>query len=166
MRVRMPALRSLVAAAAVLASVAAGSATAQPVPSPDGAGPGARATGVPRPGEDRAPTSQRVCPDTNDPDQAICMAMIRTDLPATRSLPPGRLPAGLSPQDIRSAYELPRRGGAGRRVAIVVAYDHPTAEEDLAVYRRTFHLPPCTTANKCFQKVYSTGVKPATVEPD
>ncbi|MER7462229.1 hypothetical protein [Streptomyces sp. NPDC097981] len=91
--------------------------------------------------------------------------MIRTDVPATRSLPPGQQPLGLSPQDIRSAYELPRRGGHGRRVAIVVANDYPTAEEDLAVCRRTFHLPPCATANGCLQTVYSTGVKPASVDP-
>lgn len=91
--------------------------------------------------------------------------MLRTDVPATQVLRPGQQPPGLSPRDIQSAYELPRHGGGGRRVAIVVANDYPTAEQDLAVYRRQFHLPPCTTANGCFQKVYSTGVKPATVDP-
>ncbi|MFE2286781.1 peptidase S8 [Streptomyces sp. NPDC059443] len=140
---------SLVAAAAAFACLAAGSATAQP------------RTG-PAPG---GPTSVRLCPDRSEPGKAFCMAMIRTDLPAMPSLAPGQQPEGLSPLDIHTAYELPWFGGFGRRVAIVVANDYPTAEEDLAVYRRQFHLPPCTTANGCFQKIYSTGTKPGTVDP-
>ncbi|MGW3152228.1 S53 family peptidase [Streptomyces sp. NPDC001177] len=116
-------------------------------------------------GAGRTPTARRVCPDTHDPDRAFCLAMIRTDVPGALVLGPGQQPEGLSPRDIQSAYELPRHGGSGRKVAIVVANDYPTAEQDLAVYRRQFHLPPCTTANGCFQKVYSTGVKPGTVDP-
>jgi subtilase family serine protease len=42
-------------------------------------------------------------------------------------------------------------------VAIVDAYDDPKAEADLAVYRSTYGLPPCTTANGCFRKVNQTG---------
>jgi len=40
---------------------------------------------------------------------------------------------------------------------VVDAYDLPTAEADLAVYRTQFGLPPCTTANGCFQKVDQNG---------
>jgi subtilase family serine protease len=43
-------------------------------------------------------------------------------------------------------------------VAIVDAYDLPTAESDLAVYRSQYGLPPCTTANLCFRKVNQRGV--------
>jgi subtilase family serine protease len=42
-------------------------------------------------------------------------------------------------------------------VAIVDAYNDPTAEADLAVYRSQFGLPECSTANGCFQKVNQTG---------
>jgi len=42
-------------------------------------------------------------------------------------------------------------------VAIVDAFDDPTAESDLAQYRSTYGLPPCTTANGCFKKVGQTG---------
>jgi predicted secreted Zn-dependent protease len=42
-------------------------------------------------------------------------------------------------------------------VAIVDAYDLPTAEKDLAAYRSNFGLPPCTTANGCFRKVNQRG---------
>jgi subtilase family serine protease len=42
-------------------------------------------------------------------------------------------------------------------VAIVDAYDNPNAEADLGVYRSTYGLPPCTTANGCFRKVNQSG---------
>ncbi|MFD0634744.1 hypothetical protein ACFQ9X_27580 [Catenulispora yoronensis] len=42
-------------------------------------------------------------------------------------------------------------------MAIVDAGDDPTAEADLAVYRSTYGLPPCTTANGCFKKVNERG---------
>lgn len=66
-------------------------------------------------------------------------------------------PTGYSPAQIRSAYRLTGRNSGGGTVAVVVAYDNPKAEADLAVYRRTFGLPPCTSANRCFRKVNQTG---------
>ena len=66
-------------------------------------------------------------------------------------------PGGLNPADIQDAYNLPATGGAGTTVAIVDAYNDPTAEADLGVYRSTFGLPACTTANGCFRKVNQTG---------
>lgn len=66
-------------------------------------------------------------------------------------------PAGLTPDELRSAYKLPGSGGGGRKIAIVDPYDNPNAEADLAVYRAQFGLPPCTTANGCFQKVNQDG---------
>ncbi|MER7462856.1 peptidase S8 [Streptomyces sp. NPDC097981] len=159
-------ISSLMAASVAFAGLAAGSAAAQPQAGPVGDRPPAvtgqgTGTGTGTGG----PTSVRLCPDRSEPGRAFCMAVIRTDLPARPFLLPGQQPEGLSPRDIHSAYELPWFGGARRRVAIVVANDYPTAEQDLAVYRRQFHLPPCTTANGCFQKVYSTGIKPPTVDP-
>ncbi len=50
-------------------------------------------------------------------------------------------------------------GGSGT-VAIVDAFDYPTAENDLNVFSAAFRLPACTTANGCFRKVYATGIKP------
>ena len=66
-------------------------------------------------------------------------------------------PSGLTPADIRSAYDLPATGGAHRTVAVVDAFDDPNAEADLAAYRSTFGLPPCTVANGCFRKADETG---------
>ena len=64
--------------------------------------------------------------------------------------------AGLHPLDLQSAYRFPA-GGRGQTVAVVDAGDDPTAESDLAVYRSTFGLPPCTSASGCFKKVNQSG---------
>ena len=76
--------------------------------------------------------------------------------PATASAgvtPAAATPSGLFPADLQSAYKLPSAtAGAGQTVAIVDAYDDPTAEADLGVYRSQFGLPACTTANGCFKQ--------------
>ena len=72
----------------------------------------------------------------------------------------GSHPSGETPQSLRSVYNLLSTGGAGI-IAIVDAYDYPTAENDLNVFSAQFGLPLCTTSNPCFSKVYATGSKPA-----
>ena len=47
--------------------------------------------------------------------------------------------------------------GLSQTVAIVTAYDDPSAEADLGVYRSFYGLPPCTMANGCFRKVDQNG---------
>ena len=64
-----------------------------------------------------------------------------------------------TPATIRSAYKLPSTGGAGV-IAVVDAYDDPTAENDLAAFSSMLGLPACTSASGCFRKVYGSGTKP------
>jgi len=67
-------------------------------------------------------------------------------------------PAGLSPAQIKSAYNWTAIGdGSSKTIAIVDAYDDPTAESDLNTFSTPFGLPPCTTANGCFKKVDHNG---------
>jgi subtilase family serine protease len=68
-------------------------------------------------------------------------------------------PVGLVPAQVKSAYGFPTSStaGAGSTIAIVDAYDDPTAEKDLNVFSAQFGLPPCTTANGCFTKVNQKG---------
>ena len=67
-------------------------------------------------------------------------------------------PSGYGPTDLQDAYNLPSdTNGKGMTVALVDAYDDPNAEADMAVYRSTFGLPKCTTANGCFKKVAQRG---------
>ncbi|MBV9416839.1 MAG: PKD domain-containing protein [Solirubrobacterales bacterium] len=65
-----------------------------------------------------------------------------------------------TPAYLQQAYDLSslsQSGGANDTVAVVDAYDDPTAEADLAVYRSTYGLSACTSANGCFQKVGQAG---------
>jgi len=68
-------------------------------------------------------------------------------------------PTGLSPATIKTVYSFPTSStaGAGKTIAIVDAYDDPTAEADLGVFTSQYSLPACTTANGCFTKVNQTG---------
>ncbi len=70
------------------------------------------------------------------------------------------LPAGLSPDQLRSAYGVPT--GSGGRVAIIGAYDNPTALNDLNKYSQTFglpQLPGCSNTKQagCFAKYDQRG---------
>jgi subtilase family serine protease len=71
----------------------------------------------------------------------------------------GTAPAGLSPATIKSVYgfSTSMTAGAGKTIAIVDAYDDPTAEADLNTFSSQYGLPACTTANGCFKKVNQTG---------
>jgi subtilase family serine protease len=74
----------------------------------------------------------------------------------------GTAPTGETPASIRGVYALPSSlttGGSGK-IAIVDAFDYPTAANDLSVFSTRFGLPACTTANGCFKKVYANGTKP------
>lgn len=78
-------------------------------------------------------------------------------------------PAGFSPATIRSAYNLPSTGGIGT-IAIVDAYDYPTALADFNTFSNKFGLFPegstdrLAATNQHFQVVYAAGAthKPST----
>jgi subtilase family serine protease len=82
-----------------------------------------------------------VCPGPADPDAARCHARL--------FVPPGRpgpqvssAPYGLSPIQIKSAYGWTSIGdGTGKTIAIVDAYDDPTAEADLNTFSQQYGLP-------------------------
>lgn len=94
-----------------------------------------------------------VCP-TAETGHVRCFAL---EANGVKSSAEKALPDGLARTDLVSAYKLPTTGGSGRTVAIVDAYDDPSAESDLAVYRSTYGLPACTTADGCFKKVNEHG---------
>jgi subtilase family serine protease len=97
------------------------------------------------------------CDQKVEPGYFTCFAQRRADL-GFRARSAGA-PAGYGPDDLQAAYRLPSESaGQGQRVYIVDAYDSPTAEADLAVYRAQYGLPPCTTDNGCFQKLNQDGL--------
>ncbi|MFF7633160.1 putative Ig domain-containing protein [Kitasatospora sp. NPDC008050] len=109
---------------------------------------------------------REACPPAA-PGHYSCNALVRTDVKPqlARSGAAGASGAaagvgGYGPADLQSAYNLASAAassGSGRTVAIVDAYDDPTAESDLGVYRSQFNLPACTAANGCFSKVGQSG---------
>lgn len=127
------------------ASTAPPPASTAPLPAPGGPSP--------------AQPFRQVCGQPATPGAVACMSVLRTDVAARRGVlaPNAVPPAGYGPADLRQAYHLPTTGGAGATVAVVDAYDNPTAEADLAVYRQQFGLPACTTANGCFRKIDQRG---------
>jgi subtilase family serine protease len=133
--VRVPRFRHALATVAVLAATV----VALPVPA-IGAG---TTTQVP------------VC--KRPPHGRVACLAIRVDTRTGGRIRHTSAPIGLTPADLRSAYALPVTRGSGRTVAIVDAYDDPTAEHDLAVYRTQFKLPACSSANGCFRKVDQSG---------
>ena len=104
-----------------------------------------------------ATTTQRVAVCKRAPHGRVGCFAIRVDRYSGGRVRHADAPVGYGPADLQSAYALPASGGSAGTVAIVDAYDDPTAEHDLAVYRAQFGLPPCTTANGCFRKVGQSG---------
>ncbi len=97
--------------------------------------------------------------------RAACHAIVRTDvtpMSTRQATSTNTSPSGYRPADLQSAYGLTAAaaaGGSGVTIAVIDAYDDPTAEADLAAYRAAFGLPACTSAgaNPCFRKVNQRG---------
>jgi subtilase family serine protease len=100
---------------------------------------------------------------------ALPLAAQSTDLLKELAHPPLRHvaspaggPTGFGPVHLLEAYNFRdvRNMGGGQVIALVDAYDDPTAEADLGTFNTQFQLPACTTANGCFKLVYGGGKKP------
>ncbi len=80
----------------------------------------------------------------------------------------GTSPSGETPQTIYPVYlgTSFNTNGGSQTIAIVDAYDYPTAASDLNTFSSQFGLPAmpdCSTNNNtapCFSKVYASGSKP------
>ena len=116
------------------------------------------ATGLPGGnGATGLPGALLACSPVTIPGQGACTIAININIPPVSDvLTPSNLLPGLHPTDLQDAYSLPVQS-AGGTVAIVDAYDDPTAETDLAIFRAAYGLPPCTGDNGCFRKVNQQG---------
>lgn len=119
---------------------------------------------VPAPVSPSASHAVRNCPAPTVARVMECMSIRLTGLPIRRTAvpdAPSQPPPGYGPADLDSAYNLSGSGGSGQTVAIVDAYNDPTAESDLAGYRSTFGLPACTVASGCLRIVNQSGLPSA-----
>ena len=101
-------------------------------------------------------SARAVCP-APPLEYTHCHALVSTD--AHGNPDASGSPTGLSPATIKSAYNFPTSltAGSGKTIAIVDAFDDPTAEADLNTFSQQYGLPACTTANGCFKKVNQSG---------
>jgi subtilase family serine protease len=85
---------------------------------------------------------------------ARCHARVVTDAKGDPAVTPA--PNGYGATDLQAAYGLPSAtSGSGQTIAIVDAYDDPTAAADLTTYRSTMGLTACAAG--CFTKVNQNG---------
>src|SRR6202163_2526717 len=119
--------------------------------------PGDNMQGLPGENMQGLPGATFGCPGLPPAGSAKCTVAINQNVPPVPdpNLSPAMI-AGWHPADLQAAYGLPAQN-AGQVVAVVDAFDSPTAESDLAVYRAAFGLPACTTNNGCFRKVDQHG---------
>jgi subtilase family serine protease len=130
-------MRTALAAGAALA-LAGGTATAAvAAPAAHGAHPAAR---------DYRP----VCAATHKAGVAACMSLIRTNVRQRSAASFGYnqpVGYGYGPANLKNAYKLPS-SSAVRNVAVVDAYNDPSAVSDLATYRSAWGLPACNTGTE------------------
>jgi hypothetical protein len=109
-------------------------------------------------------STRQVCQPSSQPGMMSCQAVVRIARQrpavagASATSPVSQY--GYGPASLLSAYGLVRasaRGGKGETVAVVDAYNNPDLAASLAIYRRQFGLPPCTSASGCLRILNQAG---------
>jgi hypothetical protein len=91
------------------------------------------------------------CGNTFRPDKLNCFVIKNTSAhPTAATVQPGAIPSGTGygPSQLQAAYDLTSASasdGSGTTVAVVDAYNDPTAASDLAEYRSAAGLPTLTS---------------------
>lgn len=81
-------------------------------------------------------------------------------LASPQAVPAQPPPQPGTPAYLQQAYDLSylsATNGGSDTIAVVDAFEDPTAERDLATFRSKYGLPDCTTANGCFRKANQSG---------
>lgn len=95
--------------------------------------------------------------------EASCHAILNELVDANGAPQPQTTPSGYGPSNLQAAYKLPSTtAGSSQTVAIVDAYNDPTAASDLATYRSYYYpsLPACsygTSSSSCLRIVNQSG---------
>jgi subtilase family serine protease len=100
--------------------------------------------GVPNQNATTGQNHRPVCPGPAAADTARCHAEVATDSQGRPLVTPA--PAGYGPADLQSAYNVAGvNPPTTQTVAIVDAYNDPTAVADISTYRNQFGLGGCVT---------------------
>ena len=121
-------------------------------------------------GTPTGPVTAPPLPDPGLPSGTVTPSIvIKSTTPATgagKDATAAEATPGYTPQQIQTRLGL-KGDGSGQTIAIVDAFDYPTAESDLDHFSANFNLPPtCDTVSKgtdCFdfQQTYADGTQPA-----
>ena len=105
------------------------------------------------------PAFRRACTAARRPGKMSCLVLVSTAAQAKQAAAsPDAAPTGVGygPASLQAAYKLPSAtAGSGQTVAVVDAFDDPSAAANLATYRKAWGLPACGTG--CFKKVNQAG---------
>lgn len=93
---------------------------------------------------------------------ARCYTLWRPQAAVNRSIAAGvtgsaAKPQGWGARQLESAYKLPVNRNSHQTVAVTIAYRTPHLAHYLAVYRKEYGLPACTSAGGCFRVVNQKG---------
>lgn len=155
----------ITAAVLVLTAGTASAATAPAAAPPPRSAPAARSAPADLPPTSSAAgqvTTRHAC-DVAPLGRARCLAIIdgqHIQSPQRKgtSAATESGPHALTAADLQAAYRLPSALlGARQTIAIVDAFDNPSAEQDLANYRAANGLPACDDNFPCFRKVDQRG---------
>ncbi|WP_370068331.1 putative Ig domain-containing protein [Streptacidiphilus sp. MAP5-3] len=122
--------------------------------------PAQAATAAPAASASSSVTIHRQCPQ-EPVGYSSCLALKRTDVHPQAShanASPLATVSGYGPTDLRSAYNLASAAaskGSGETVALIDAFDYPSAQSDLDIYRSQYGLPACDSG--CFTKLNQNG---------
>jgi Putative Ig domain len=111
--------------------------------------------------------ADRVCPAVIVASRKTCFVLKRGGLlPIIASASPDAIPPGVGygPSQLQSAYNLTSASasdGTGRTIAIVDAFDDPSAASDLAAYRSSAGLPAVPSFEKLNQNGQASPLPPA-----
>jgi subtilase family serine protease len=141
--------------AAVALSLAAAVMTAGPPGASAAAGPSAPPARQPAAGMRAACAPSR-------PGFARCYTLWGPQASVNRAIAAGvtgaaATPKGWGARDLESAYKLPVSRHPHQTVAVTIAYNTPHLAHYLAVYRKEYGLPACTSAGGCFRVVNQNG---------
>ena len=145
-------LAVVVAVASVMA-LAAGAAGALPASAGSASAPGLRAA--------TTPAVRAACPPARTGFER-CLALFAPQVAVNAAIAagargPAAAPAGWGAKDIESAYRLPVTRDPRQTVAVAEVLDTPALAADLALYRKQYGLPACTTASQCLRIVNQNG---------
>lgn len=89
-----------------------------------------------------------------------CQAVVVTTSKSSVRPMAFRPPVGYGARELEKAYGVRTAPSRTGTIVVIGAGAYPTLASDLAIYRSTYRLPPCTVASGCFKQMNYRGGPP------